>query len=236
MARSREIVSAMLIGSALLAITWQGPTELRTFRIRLQDTLASAAIGATNRDIAAGASVDSNRATQASPAQMLESMRIGILRLALRLLPFMAILCATVIASHWLQTGPMWLPQRIVPDPQRLNPMQATQRLSPTFALTNVALGALKLTCLGVAATWFLRREYESVFALARVPVENVLPVAAPLMFRFTAHLLAGYLVFSLFDVWAAQARNEADLRMTESERRDEIKAVQNDLREFRRR
>ena len=108
--RSRELMATMVLTTCFGMVIWRGP---QTF-VKLQDTL--------------------RQRLSAPPWSRLHSEEvvaefIGLLgQVFLVVFPFLLGLVSCAIALGILQSGWLWLPNRVLPDPGRVNPLRGAAK------------------------------------------------------------------------------------------------------------
>lgn len=130
---------------------------------------------------------------------------------------------AVAVLSRLAQVGFLWVPNRVAPNPDRINPAnRASVLLSPDslvqFAKSLLVVGvALSLVGYGL---WDGREQIAMASSAG-------LPFALTLLSQWGLRLGGVLLLFALIDYAYQRQRFEASLRMTPEEMRSEVKAVQ---------
>jgi flagellar biosynthetic protein FlhB len=150
-------------------------------------------------------------------------------RLAVSVLPVLALLLLGALAAHMGQFGFLYLPEKVALDWQRLNPLQNYQRI---FSLTNfihLGFGLLKVLLIVAVAAWCVWGERGRLVSLTGQPSAEI---GAYLMYAllWTSLKIGGALAaLALFDYGYQYWKHEQDLRMTTQELKEEIKTQQGD-------
>jgi flagellar biosynthetic protein FlhB len=145
------------------------------------------------------------------------------------LLPIMVVLFLIGIASHWLQTGPVFLSKKIVPTPSRLGPGNWKRQV---FSLSSLAFLFVGIPKVAVAAavlltsSWFHRDEF---FLLANSPADAMVAKMFSLILTIAFHVALALLVTSAADYWLKFASHQRQLRMTDQQLRDELRMQNGD-------
>lgn len=140
------------------------------------------------------------------------------------MLPMMLLLLLVGIASHWLQTGPMFLSNRVTPDPARLVSGNWKQHVFSLSSLAYVIVGIPKVLIAGIAliaSVWFQKNEF---FALAHFPVDAMLTKMFALILSVTFHVALALLVTSVADYGLKYISHQRRIRMTDQQLRDELR------------
>ena len=90
--------------------------------------------------------------------------------LARCLLPILGLLCLAGVAVNVLQTGFLFLPQRVSFDLGRINPIRGWQRIFSSAGMVHVGFGLLKLTAVFAVAGVVLYNQREPLLGLIALP------------------------------------------------------------------
>jgi len=146
-------------------------------------------------------------------------------------LPILGLVCAGAAAVHLLQSGFLFLPQRLAPDLSRLDPMLGIRRMFSTAGAVRLALGLAKSAILLVAVAAVLYSQCDALLALSGLAPG---PMAAQMghILIWTAIKLGGVLlVLALADYAYQWHRHEQELKMTPQELREELRNLEGDPR-----
>ncbi len=149
---------------------------------------------------------------------------------------FFLTIAVIALGSHLLQSGWMFLPDRIKPDFNRLNPMQGIQRIFSLDSFYRTGSGTLKILVCLMAACWTVYQKREDLLAIGYQNFQ-IMTVS---IFRFVLSLgirISGaLLLFSVGDLLWQRWRLARDLRMTPEEIREEMKETLGDPQIMKRR
>ena len=141
------------------------------------------------------------------------------------LLPFMAGIVLITVAANWIQTGPIWLPAKAVPDITNLGPGKWKQK----FGLLNLfGIGGLGLPkiAIGLAVmlvgTWYQRG---ALFALANMPAEDLVPRLFSIVALVSLQVAGTLAVLGVFDFGLQWMANRRRLQMSTQEIREELRS-----------
>jgi flagellar biosynthetic protein FlhB len=150
-------------------------------------------------------------------------------QLSAALLPLFGILMLVAVASNLGQVGFLFLPAKLAPDFNKLNPVQGVQRL---FSLSNVmrlAFGVFKLVVVGTVGFWCLWSQRNEILGLsALAPLQLALFVVEVVLWT-TLKIGVALLILAILDYGYQRWKHEQDLRMTTQEMREELKTLQGD-------
>ena len=155
--------------------------------------------------------------------------------------PLMVLLLVIGVCSHWIQTGPVFLPQKVAPDLERLGPGNWRQKMFSLQGLACLLVGIPKaVIAFGVlaASSWFHRNQF---FELASYPADMLVKQLFSLVLTIVLHVALALLFTSLSDYWLRYLGHRRRLRMTDQQLRDELRMqngnpqVRARQREFRR-
>jgi flagellar biosynthetic protein FlhB len=217
--RSRELIFAVVFASALGLAASSGPWAWHTAKRWLHQSLE----GSAGRDIP-------------QPELLRQLVENSLLHLSLATLPLLAVVCLTTVLAHWIQHGPLWLPDRVSLDFSKMNPATNLERFGQASVFASLALGAIKLVTLSAVAIALSRGQYEVILSLAYVSLPEMVSRGGSLLLRFGCWIGLGLVVNASLDYAWQHWRHENALKMTPEQRRDEIRAVRNDVAEMRRR
>lgn len=143
--------------------------------------------------------------------------------------PILLMFMLVAIASHWLQTGPVFTGKRIAADPSRLLGGGFAKRL---FSLEGLLLTIISVpkTLLGVAAMCFsFWLHHLSFFELSQLPGELIPQRLLELVLYCSSHVALVLIATSTLDFGVKFWQHSQRLRMTEQELRDEARMQDGD-------
>lgn len=130
-----------------------------------------------------------------------------------------------VVASHWVQTGPVWQSGKISADVSRLSPRHWAGQVFSMSTWRYLLVGLPKVVLAIAVATvsfWFQR---ETIFAMPFQPINHVSHTIVSVLMQITFHVGFVLLVSSAIDYWIQYLGFEKRIRMTDQELREEIRA-----------
>jgi flagellar biosynthetic protein FlhB len=146
-----------------------------------------------------------------------------------RLLPILGLLCLGGVAVNVLQTGFLFLPQRLSFDFGRISPAHGWQRIFSFAGLVQLGFGVFKLIAVLGAAAAVLYQQREAVLGLAALPPPALAHGMAQVLLWTGLKLGAALLVLAVLDYAYQRWRHERDLRMTPQELREEMRNLEGD-------
>ena len=164
-----------------------------------------------------------------SPTATLERCQTLLWGSIWALLPLLVVCWVTVVASHWMQTGVVWLPNKVAPDIGRLSMMQMLRQFFSLQTLSYLFIGVPKFflvigTALG--SCWVQR---ESILTLSRLPTDLMTDGVFQILIQVTFHVGLFLLISSAADYWVRWISFQKRIRMTDAEMREEARAQDGD-------
>jgi flagellar biosynthesis protein FlhB len=210
-ARSADLGSAalLLIGVILLDVT--GPNMIDALNSILRDQLSGAVDWATDS------------------RTWITRLLLLISRSSLAVLPLFAGVLLTSLVVHFIQVGPLWLPDKLAPDIQRINPLSGLQRIFSILNASRLGFGLIKiavvvgLLVLGVWGRW------DAILSLGGASLETASRFVWETLVSLCRNVAIGLLVLAIIDYAFQRWKYEQDLRMTDEELREEFKMTQGD-------
>ena len=148
-----------------------------------------------------------------------------LIRVALAVLtPFMLLLMLVGVASHWAQTGPLFLTKKVVPDFERLGPGNWTRKIFSLESLALVLVGIPKMAvAFGVLgfSVWSLRNQF---FQLASYSPDALVAKLFGLVLTVSFHVAFALVITSVADYWLKYLSHQSRLKMTDQQLRDELR------------
>lgn len=147
------------------------------------------------------------------------------------LAPGLVLLMMAAAAGHWLQHGPLWLPQRLVPDVTRLdlaaNGLRWWTHCTPTRPLN----GLIKTAVVALAVIAWCRAHGGAWAQLARCEPQQLVTEGTHLAGQLAAVVVLSLVTVGAFDFLLRWQRFERSLRISSAGEEADVQAVRNDLR-----
>jgi flagellar biosynthesis protein FlhB len=154
----------------------------------------------------------------------------GILgKLGLAIAPFLGAVFVAGILVHLLQVGVLFLPDKLMPDWQRLDPIQGMQRLFSMQSVVTVMLGIFKISIVGTVAYWAFKSHQEQILSLASHDVPAIASFIAQTLLWTCIKVTFALVILALLDYLYQFYKHEQSLKMSPDEVREEMKNLQGD-------
>ena len=164
-----------------------------------------------------------------SPTLVLERFQTTLWGSVWALVPLLVVSWLTIVASHWAQTGVVWLPNKVAPDVRRISMLQTLRQFFSLQTLSYLFIGVPKFF-LAVGATvgscWMQR---ESILGLSGLPTDLMTGVVFQVLIQVTFHVGLLLLLSSAADYWVRWISFQRRIRMTDAEMREEARAQDGD-------
>jgi flagellar biosynthesis protein FlhB len=145
------------------------------------------------------------------------------------LLPILGLLCLAGVAVNLLQTGFLFLPQKVSFDLGRISPIRGWQRIFSSARMVHLAFGLLKLTIVFATAGVVLYNQREALFGLVALPPPALAAEMTQILLWTALKIGVALLVLAILDYAYQRWRHEQDLKMTPQELREELKNLEGD-------
>jgi flagellar biosynthesis protein FlhB len=144
-----------------------------------------------------------------------------------RLLPILGLLLLAGVAVNVLQTGFLFLPQRVAFDLTRLSPLGGLRRMSSGANFVHFGFGILKLLVVAGVSSVILYGQIGALMGLTSLPLPALAPRMAEIVLWTALKIGAALLVLAVLDYAYQRWRHERDLRMTPQELREELRNLE---------
>ncbi|MBI5445665.1 MAG: flagellar biosynthesis protein FlhB [Deltaproteobacteria bacterium] len=210
-ARSIEVVTAFVLGAALLGL-WMGAanaySELSALTrhvlgLRVQETLSRDAVIALVIRVSGS--------------------------LVRAVLPVLGAGLIGGLAGNLVQVGFLVSWKAVTPNPDRLNPISGFQNLFQKAKLIDLIKTFLKVIVVAWAAYAAIRGRLEEIPHLTELSPAGLLAYSADISFQILKNCLLAVLVIALFDYFFQRWQYEERLRMTKQEVREEYRETEGD-------
>lgn len=149
---------------------------------------------------------------------------------------FFFVLIGISLGSHLLQTGWMFLPDRVKPDLNRLNPMQGLRRIFSLDGFYRTGSGLVKIILCLTAAGLTLYGARLDILAAEGMEFGVMTVFCFRFLLTLGTRISGALLVLSLGDLLWQRWKLARDLRMTAEEIREEMKETLGDPQLMRKR
>ena len=209
--RSADLGSAtlLLVGVILLDVT--GPSMMESFAVALRDQLGSPFDWATDS------------------RTWITRLLLVVTRSSFALLPLMAGVFVTSLIIHFVQVGPLWLPDKLTPDPQRINPLSGLQRMFSILNASRLGFGLIKIGLVVGLLVFGVWSRWDAILSLGGASLETVASFVWETLIDLCRNVAIGLLLLAIIDYSFQRWKYEQDLMMTDEELREEFKMTQGD-------
>jgi flagellar biosynthetic protein FlhB len=150
----------------------------------------------------------------------------GLVRI---LAPTLLFLAAMGLAVNWLQFGFIFSGRPLVPNLNKINPVNGFSRILSARGLMVLAASLLKVAA-GATVYWLrLRAEMGRMLLLPDLNPQGMLAAVGGMVFRLGLELGLILLVLAVIDYVFQRYQYEKDLRMTRPEVKEELKRMEGD-------
>jgi flagellar biosynthetic protein FlhB len=208
-AKSHDLASAALLLVGLVALLWLGTPVVNMLQNYATEQLGGDAWLSTD------------------PQFLVAHGHRVISALAACLLPIFGLLLFTAIAVNLFQVGFLFLPEKLAPDLNRLNPLQGLSRLFSLANLVRLVMGLLKMALVGSVAYVSLYGQREKILGLAGMSVPEIASFLVEIIVWTSIKIAFALLVLAVLDYGFQWWKHERDLRMTTQEVREELKNLE---------
>lgn len=210
-ARSVELVSAVLLFTVMLLIFKLDGYTARHFNAYMQDT-----IGRADQIELTGDSLQPFIVEQAKA-------------IALLLMPFLLGSVLAVLIANFMQVGLVFSAQPLNPDLGRINPGKGFSRLFSMRSLVELLKNLLKLGVVAVVGFTILYRAAPGLMASIAMTPEAGVELSVAVAWRIAVYCCALLLVLAILDYMYQRFEFEKSIRMSKQEVKDEYKNMEGD-------
>lgn len=151
----------------------------------------------------------------------------SVMVLAWHLLPIFGLMLLAAVAANFLQVGFLFLPDKLMPDISRLDPLQGLHRLVSLTNFVRLFFGLVKMCVIAIVAYVAVSGERDKILGLAAMAVPDIAVYLPQLFLGTTLKIAFALLVLSILDYGFQWWKHERDLRMTNQEIREEMKNLE---------
>jgi flagellar biosynthetic protein FlhB len=147
--------------------------------------------------------------------------------LGMVVLPIFGIVMVSGVVANLIQIGFLFLPEKLMPDFSRLDPMKGFGRIFSLSNFVHLAFGILKLILIGTVAYVCLWKEKDAILALTGLSVPEIAVFFPQTLLWISIKIAASLLILALLDYGFQWWKHEQDLKMTSQEIREEMKNLE---------
>jgi len=160
--------------------------------------------------------------------QAIAEYQAALLELARLIVPILGLLFLAAIMVNVLQIGFLFLPQKLLPDVSRLDPIRGTQRLCSLSNVVRLAFGLFKIGVIGTVAFVSLYNHRNEILGMAAMEdTKQIAGFMIQIIFWTSFKIALALLVLALLDYAFQRWKHERDLKMTTQEVREEMKHLE---------
>lgn len=211
MAQSQDLTSAILLIATSAILLALGPSIVDLFL-----SVTSRSIGGFTTEPWTNES-------------LVEQWRWWLAALAKMLLPLLFGLFVVGVGIQMAQVGILFLPQRLAPDIQRIDPLKGMQRILSLTGLMRLTFGIIKIGVVATVALLVVIQERDAVFALADMDVPLIGAFIAQVSLWTCLKVGVALLLLAILDYAFQYWKQEQELRMTSQEVKEEMRNLQGD-------
>ena len=137
--------------------------------------------------------------------------------------------CLAGVAVNVLQTGFLFLPQRLALDFSRLSPIRGWQRIASSAGMVQLGFGMVKVVVVFVTAGVVLYNQRAAIVGLMALAPPALAVQMSQILLWTTIKIGEALLVLAILDYAYQRWRHKHDLRMTPQELREELKNLEGD-------
>lgn len=147
--------------------------------------------------------------------------------LAQAILPLLGVVLLGGIAVHVLQTGPLLVPKKLVPELSRLDPLQGLRRLVSVQNVARLLFGLLKIAVILAVAGVALYQRRHDILGMTGMDLGQSSRLLVELLLWTSIKVAVALLILAILDFGFQRWKYEQDIRMTTQEVREELKNLE---------
>ncbi len=211
-ARSTDLTAALSLLAAMVLLHFFGMRVMTGWKATVETMFTS------------GMSPNPTRAEDVS-GMMAYATRIGMATVA----PIILCLLAVTLIAGVSQVGFMVTGKPLVPQLNRLSPLQGFKRLFDARAGIRLVMSLGKVFVIALVATWAITTDLPLILMLPQLEVRQLFTVSAGLVFALAIKLCALLLTLAILDYAFQRYQRTKDLRMSKQEIKEEMKRMEGD-------
>ena len=126
-----------------------------------------------------------------------------------------------------MQIGFLFLPEKLMPDLTRLDPLKGFGRIFSLANFVHLLFGIFKIALIGTVAYVCLWKQKETILGLTGLSVPEIAAFLPETLLWISIKIAFALLVLALLDYGFQWWKHEQDLRMTSQEIREEMKNLE---------
>lgn len=145
------------------------------------------------------------------------------------IMPLFLVAFVSGILIHVLQTGPLFIPNKLKPNFKKINPIEGFKRIFSTATLVELVKSIIKVAILGYIIYRYLSAGLETYAGLMNLNVGKAFCNVLSSCFSMGVMIGLALIAFAGLDVLYQWWKYEKDLMMTKQEVKDENKQMEGD-------
>ncbi len=207
-ARSQDLPAAVLLLGCVVALHALGPHILNTLLQTYATLLGSDA---------------------ARPQEVIQLLPMVMKSIAMATLPILLLGVLFVTVANLAQVGWILSTDPLMPDVNRLNPVNGLMKLMDLQALVRLGMGAAKMALVAAVAAGTLWQMRHGILYSAHLGVGALLGYSGEIIYTLCLRLAVALLVLAIIDYAWQRWQHEQDLKMSKEEVKEEFRRMEGD-------
>lgn len=145
------------------------------------------------------------------------------------LLPMIAIVVITNIASNVLQIGFLLAFEGLKPNLNKLNPAEGIKKIVSKKNIVECLKSTAKVSFLGILIYKLIKSIIDPLMKIPSVGITGIIQIIPPLMKQFAIYVALAYILVSIFDLIFQRRQHWNQLKMSKDEVKREYKQMEGD-------
>jgi flagellar biosynthesis protein FlhB len=141
----------------------------------------------------------------------------------------MLLLMAAAFLAPFIQVGPIFAPNVIKPDINKISPVKGWERLFSMRSLVEFAKGLLKLALISFVGLIILYPYFGQIDHMVGLPIPLLMVEMKTMLMRLMIGILVALLVIAVADLLYQRYEHNKKMRMTKQELKDEYRQSEGD-------
>lgn len=143
--------------------------------------------------------------------------------------PFVAIAMSAAIIGNVTQIGLLFAPDGIMPDINRLNPVEGAKKIFAIKNLVEFLKNCAKVLVIGYVVYSLIKEYIDPLLKIPRFGIFAVVELMQPMFFKFSYTILTVYSIIAFVDYMFQKRQYIKQLKMTKDEVKREYKEMEGD-------
>lgn len=214
--KSQDLTSAAMLLAAVGTLYWLGGQAVETLSATLITALSSSPMSETE-------------VMQFDSGTAVERLLFAAQRLALTVVPMMAVMFLAGILINVSQVGFLLSPKKLVPKLSHISLISGTKRLFSAQAVAKLGFGIFKVIVISWIAYLSVSQWWDSVLTMADMSVPVLARTLFDCLLQTCLWVGAVLLILAMLEYAFQWWKHEQDLKMTDEEVRKEMKESEGD-------